>query len=172
MIKLVPDYNLTCRNKLRKQHLLEMAGRLSLNVCSFKEEKSEEIAFFSSEEWNSDTERRFLAKIQEILTVGRSLVSALDLVIKIQTNNPELFLFSIGKLAAKKAEVKPTNLSIREIEVLSLIMQGLTNNEIAEKLFISYETVKSHRKNILEKTGARNTAALIHYYHQAFSDKE
>lgn len=149
-----------------------MAARLSLNVCTFKEEKSDEIAFLSSEEWNSDTERRLLAKIQEILTVGKSLVSSLELGIKIQTNNPELFLFSIGKLAAKKAEAKPTNLSIREIEVLSLIMQGLTNNEIAEKLFISYETVKSHRKNILEKTGAKNTAALIHHYHETFSDKD
>ena len=141
-------------------------------MCSLKEEKSDEVVFFSSEEWNSDSERRFLAKIQEILTLGKSLVSTLDLVIKIQTNNPELFHFSIGKLAAKRAEVKPANLSIREVEVLSLIMQGMTNHEIAEKLFISYETVKSHRKNILEKTGAKNTAALIHHYHQTFSDKE
>ncbi|MBL0133790.1 MAG: helix-turn-helix transcriptional regulator [Chitinophagaceae bacterium] len=50
-------------------------------------------------------------------------------------------------------------------------MQGHTNNDIAEKLFISYETVKSHRKNILEKTGAKNTAALINYYHQTFFEK-
>ncbi len=54
---------------------------------------------------------------------------------------------------------------------IGLIMQGFTNNEIAEKLFISYETVKSHRKHILLKTGAKNTAALINYYHQTFFDK-
>jgi DNA-binding CsgD family transcriptional regulator len=50
-------------------------------------------------------------------------------------------------------------------------MQGLTNVMIAEKLFISYETVKTHRKNILEKTGSKNTACLINYYHQTFFEK-
>ncbi|MFZ0456799.1 MAG: helix-turn-helix transcriptional regulator, partial [Ignavibacteriaceae bacterium] len=62
-------------------------------------------------------------------------------------------------------------LSVREIEVLGLIMLGYTTKEIADKLFISYETVKSHRKNILEKTGAKNTASLINYYHHTFFDK-
>jgi DNA-binding NarL/FixJ family response regulator len=50
-------------------------------------------------------------------------------------------------------------------------MQGMTNHEIADKLFVSFETIKSHRKNILHKTGARNTAALVNYYHHAFFDK-
>jgi DNA-binding CsgD family transcriptional regulator len=50
-------------------------------------------------------------------------------------------------------------------------MLGYTNHQIAEKLFISYETVRSHRKNILTKTGASNTAALINYYHQTFFEK-
>jgi DNA-binding CsgD family transcriptional regulator len=80
-------------------------------------------------------------------------------------------LFLIRKKNAGSFEINNQKLSIREIEVLALIMQGLTNNEIAEKLFISYETVKSHRKNILEKTNAKNTAALINYYHQTFFDK-
>jgi DNA-binding CsgD family transcriptional regulator len=57
------------------------------------------------------------------------------------------------------------------MEVLGLIMQGLTNQEIADKLFISFETVRSHRKNILLKTGSKNTASLINYYHQTFSDR-
>ena len=51
-------------------------------------------------------------------------------------------------------------LSRREKEVLHLIFDGLTNKEIASRLFISFETVKSHRKNILQKTGSKNTAAL------------
>jgi DNA-binding CsgD family transcriptional regulator len=50
-------------------------------------------------------------------------------------------------------------------------MLGYTNQQIAEKIFISYETVKSHRKHILEKTGAKNTASLISYYHQTFFEK-
>ncbi|MCW3466723.1 response regulator [Chitinophaga nivalis] len=49
----------------------------------------------------------------------------------------------------------------REKEVLSLIANGNTNLEIAEKLFISADTVDSHRRNLLGKLKARNTAMLI-----------
>ena len=49
----------------------------------------------------------------------------------------------------------------REKEVLGLIAEGLTNNEIAEKLFISFTTVETHRKNILAKFKAKNIASLI-----------
>jgi DNA-binding NarL/FixJ family response regulator len=53
-------------------------------------------------------------------------------------------------------------LTKREKEVLGLIAQGMTNNQIAEKLFISTLTVDSHRKNLLTKLKVNNTAALIH----------
>jgi DNA-binding NarL/FixJ family response regulator len=49
----------------------------------------------------------------------------------------------------------------REREVLSLIASGLTNKQIAEKLFVSIATVDSHRKNLLSKFGVLNTAALV-----------
>ncbi len=49
----------------------------------------------------------------------------------------------------------------REKEVLQLIAEGLTNTEIAEKLFISIPTVNSHRKSLIEKFDAANTAVLI-----------
>ena len=52
-------------------------------------------------------------------------------------------------------------LTRREAEVLKLIADGLTNQEIAEKLFISSWTVDSHRKNLLLKFDAKNTAILI-----------
>lgn len=52
-------------------------------------------------------------------------------------------------------------LSRREAEVLQLISDGLTNPQIAEKLFISLHTVDSHRKNLLTKFGVNNTASLI-----------
>lgn len=56
-----------------------------------------------------------------------------------------------------------SNLSKREIEVLQLIAEGFTNAEIAEKLFTSRRTIESHRKNLIEKTGVKNTASLIRY---------
>lgn len=49
----------------------------------------------------------------------------------------------------------------REAEILKLIADGLTNSEIAERLFISPTTVDSHRKNLLLKFNARNSAMLI-----------
>jgi DNA-binding NarL/FixJ family response regulator len=52
-------------------------------------------------------------------------------------------------------------LSDREKEVLGCIASGLTTHEIAEKLFISKNTVETHRKNLLYKLKARNTAELV-----------
>lgn len=49
----------------------------------------------------------------------------------------------------------------REKEILKLIAEGLTNNEIANQLFISIPTVNTHRKSLLEKFEAKNTAILI-----------
>jgi DNA-binding NarL/FixJ family response regulator len=53
------------------------------------------------------------------------------------------------------------SLTKREKEVLQLISEGLTNNQVAEKLFISPLTVDSHRKNLLTKLDVNNTASLI-----------
>ncbi|MEX0770382.1 MAG: response regulator transcription factor [Balneolaceae bacterium] len=51
----------------------------------------------------------------------------------------------------------------REKEVLKLIVREYTNQKIAEKLFISVRTVDAHRRNLLQKTGAKNTAGLVRY---------
>ncbi|ALD21111.1 response regulator [Hymenobacter sp. DG25A] len=60
-------------------------------------------------------------------------------------------------------EKKPGGLSFREREVLQLIAEGMTTNEIAEKLFTSRRTIETHRQNLIEKTKVKNTAALIRY---------
>ncbi len=54
-------------------------------------------------------------------------------------------------------------LSSREKEILLCICRGLSNQEIADKLFISKRTVDKHRANIIEKTGSKNTANLVVY---------
>lgn len=56
-----------------------------------------------------------------------------------------------------------TELTKREREIVSLIVQGFTSHEIAEKLFISYFTVGQHRKNIMQKLKLKNSTELIHY---------
>jgi len=53
--------------------------------------------------------------------------------------------------------------SPREVEVLQLIADGCTNQEIADKLFTSRRTVEGHRQSMINKTGVRNTPALVKY---------
>jgi len=53
------------------------------------------------------------------------------------------------------------SLSERELEILSLIAEGLTNKEIADKIFISSHTVASHRKNLMRKFQAKNNVDLV-----------
>lgn len=62
----------------------------------------------------------------------------------------------------KQDKLPPTEkLSDREKEVLECIAGGLTTQEIAEQLFISKNTVETHRKNLLYKLQAKNTAELV-----------
>ena len=63
--------------------------------------------------------------------------------------------------AATDAVRTALGLSKREMEVLGLVAEGLTNAEIALRLFTSKRTVETHRRNIMDKTQTRNTAALI-----------
>ena len=55
------------------------------------------------------------------------------------------------------------NLTERELEILRLIGKELSSQEIAEKLFISFHTVESHRANLMNKAGVKNTAGLIRW---------
>ena len=59
--------------------------------------------------------------------------------------------------------LKAKILSDREVEVLSLVAQGLLNKEIAERLNIGMTTVITHRKNIIEKLGLKSVSALTIY---------
>jgi DNA-binding NarL/FixJ family response regulator len=66
-----------------------------------------------------------------------------------------------GLIEKKSAEVIP--LTERELEILQLLAKEYTNDRIAAELHISYRTVETHRKNIMQKTKATNLAGLIKY---------
>jgi len=68
-----------------------------------------------------------------------------------------------GSPKQEKYYENPDNLTKREIEVLRLICKGMTNEQIADNLFISKRTVDTHRSNLLDKTLSKNTAQLIIY---------
>ena len=71
-----------------------------------------------------------------------------------------------GKICLFQNELEPnkkTILSTREIEVLSLVSKGFASKEIADKLFLSINTVNNHRQNIIEKVRASNTSEAVNY---------
>lgn len=79
--------------------------------------------------------------------------------------SPEVLRKIINSMGRNKQVKNSLNVEFtsREIEVLQQICLGLNNEEIAEKLFISPKTIKSHRSNLLGKTGCKNTPTLMLY---------
>lgn len=61
------------------------------------------------------------------------------------------------------ANEEAVKLSSREIDIARLIMEGYTNTEISDKLFISIRTAETHQKNILAKLNLKNTASMVKY---------
>lgn len=80
--------------------------------------------------------------------------------------NRRLVNIKSGKICLFKNATEPNNktiLSLREIEVLGLVSKGFVSKEIADKLFLSVNTVNNHRQNILDKVKAANTSEAVSY---------
>ncbi|MDR0295057.1 MAG: response regulator transcription factor [Prevotellaceae bacterium] len=73
----------------------------------------------------------------------------------------ERFLCEEVNILLKEREAHPIRLSRREQELLRLIVVGQSNNEIADKMCLGYETIKSYRKNLILKLNVHNTAQLV-----------
>ena len=103
----------------------------------------------------------FLLKNSEMAEVKDALQTVRDGGNYVST---ELLQILVNSLRTNKKYQEPhALLSDREIEILILICQGLSNHEIADQLFISKRTVDKHRANILEKSQCKNTAQLVMY---------
>lgn len=70
---------------------------------------------------------------------------------------------ALSDMPGSRDETRELALTERDLEVLSLIADGFTNHEMAEKLFTSRRTVEGYRQSLMNKTGTRNTAALVKY---------
>lgn len=94
---------------------------------------------------------------------GQTLSKAIETVMQDKTflqdqiqNNMLNEALSGGKITSQGV-----SLTKREVEVLGLIARELSNQEIADRLFISVRTVETHRINLTQKLGVRNTAGLV-----------
>jgi two-component system NarL family response regulator len=70
---------------------------------------------------------------------------------------------ALARQAAEKEQLPAPALTARELEVLKLVARGMTNREVAEKLFISDNTVKNHVRNILEKLHLHSRVEAVMY---------
>ncbi len=77
---------------------------------------------------------------------------------QIRKENIEIDAFSW-----KDASCEGVVISERELEIIRYVAEGYTNAEIADILFLSLHTVNTHRKNIMQKLGVNNTAAIVMY---------
>lgn len=81
-----------------------------------------------------------------------------------QTLSSELALNVLKQLTANfTLNAVAVSLAPREKQVLELISQGYSNQQIADQIFVSRRTVESHRQSLIEKTGVKNSAQLVHF---------
>ncbi len=96
--------------------------------------------------------------------LARDLVQTIEMVSKGQMVMPKAMAHK-GLVERRKKHRNIPNLSIRELEVLQHMANGLKNKEIAKELFLSDLTIKTHISRILRKLGKSNrTAAILHGY--------
>jgi DNA-binding NarL/FixJ family response regulator len=92
-----------------------------------------------------------------------------ELILAIDSASKGLSYFSreitagLLETESRKNNMDSVVLTNREKEILKFISEEHTNTQIAEKLFLSPRTVDSHRRNLLEKLGVKNTAGLVRY---------
>jgi DNA-binding NarL/FixJ family response regulator len=114
-------------------------------------------------------------QIREAIKVGINgyvlkLTDAEELLLAIRTvlegrkyfSEQVIFELAVGKDESTANKLGSfARLTIRELEILRLVGKELSTNEIAEKLFISVPTVETHRRNLMQKIGAKSVVGLV-----------
>jgi DNA-binding NarL/FixJ family response regulator len=140
---------------------ISMPGKSGIELCTEVTKEYPGIAIIALSTFNQGS---YITKMLDNGAMGYVLKNAskAELMEAIEsTASGKRFLSFEAAAVMRKSEQRGIILSRREKEVLALVADGLTNGEIAEKLFIGITTVISHRKNIMEKLEAGNTAILI-----------
>jgi DNA-binding NarL/FixJ family response regulator len=142
---------------------ISMPGKSGIELCKEVRDQYPSVFVIGLSTFNQQS---FIQKMMDNGASGyvlknatqKELMEAIETVAKGKTYLSDEAASALRKYAESEIPV----ITRREKEVLELIADGLTNNEIAQKLFISSTTVDTHRKNLLAKFEAKNTASLIH----------
>lgn len=140
---------------------ISMPDKSGIDLCKEVKEKYPSVFIIGLSTFNQQS---FIQKMMDNGASGyvlknatqAELMEAIELVAKGKTYLSD----EVSKVLRKQNDAHIV-LTRREKEVLELIAGGLTNIEIGDKLFISSSTVDTHRKNLLAKFQAKNTASLI-----------
>ena len=101
--------------------------------------------------------------IEEVASAIRAVVSGQSLITPSMASKLLTEFSSLSKKAEARSAVPGPTLTARELEVLKLVAQGMSNKEIAVELFISENTVKNHVRNILEKLHLHSRMEAVMY---------
>lgn len=140
---------------------INLPDKNGIDLCKEVKEKYPSVFIIGLSTFNQQS---FIQKMMDSGASGyvlknatqEELMEAIGVVIK-----GRVYFSDEASQVLTKTDANPILLTRREKEVLELIAEGLTNNEIAQKLFVSPTTIDTHRKNLLAKFGVRNTASLI-----------
>lgn len=141
---------------------ISMPGKDGIELCAEVTQKYPEVKVIALSTFN---QRGYVNKMLEKGAMGYLLKNAsreeiLEAIEEVMAGNKYLSLETV-QLLHETEKGDGMLLTRREKEVLELIAEGFTNQQIADKLFVSITTVITHRTHLLEKLGAKNTAALI-----------
>ena len=156
-----------CRSALRKElpdvilldiNLPDVSG---IDLCKEIKTENPEIKIVALSSFNEYTiVRRMIENGASGYVVKNAMPEEIILSVETVANN-EIFLCEEIDLLMHNRSNNPIWLTPREKELLKYIVEGLTNHEIAEKMYLGVETINSYRKNLLIKLGAKNTAVLV-----------
>lgn len=141
---------------------INLPDKSGIDLCKEVKQKYPSVFIIGLSTFNQQS---FITKMMENGSSGYVLKNATkeELLFAIQTvMRGRTYLSNEAAMMADKKNIQDAPLlTRREKEVLELIAEGLTTQEIADKLFVSAATVETHRKNLLTKFDVRNVAALI-----------
>jgi DNA-binding NarL/FixJ family response regulator len=157
-----------CLDALKKQQPevlfldINLPGKSGIELCREIKTLYPQVHVIGLSSFN---QLSYIQKMLENMASGYLLKNATseELVEAIETvmSGGKYLSDDVANVIARKNDTKGPVITKREKEVLGLIAEGLTNGEIAEKLFVSQTTVESHRKNLLAKFEVKNTANLV-----------